>query len=75
MDFRAQSSNKVEVRHEVIEMIERLLNNWVLASLFIIGLGLYTASVVIREHVAIKKLGGRAAVVKGKLPFGMTSLL
>lgn len=51
-------------------MIEQLLDMWVLASLLLFGVVVYTTFVVIREHVAIKKLGGRASVVKGKLPFG-----
>lgn len=56
-------------------MIEQLLDKWILASLSILGLGAYTTFVVIREHVAIKKFGGRASVVKGRLPFGMISRL
>lgn len=56
-------------------MIEKLLDKWVLATLFIFGLVVYTTFVVIREDVAIKKFGGRASVFKGKLPFGKAPCL
>lgn len=56
-------------------MVEQLLDKWVLIGLLIIGLGVYTTFVVTREHVAIKKLGGRASVFRGKLPFGKASRL
>ena len=56
-------------------MIEKLLDKWVLATLLIFGLVVYTTFVVVREHVAINKFGGRASVFKGKLPFGKTPYL
>lgn len=56
-------------------MIEQILNKWVLAGLLIAAFGVYIAVIIIREDRAIKKLGGRTAVVWGKLPFGKTSPL
>jgi hypothetical protein len=54
-------------------MIEQFLDKWVWAGLLIIGFGVYTSVIIIREDRAIKKLGGRASVIRGKLPFGKTS--
>ncbi len=52
------------------DMIAQLLDKWVLAGLFILGVVVYYGLVTIREEMRIKKLGGRGVVVRGWLPFG-----
>jgi hypothetical protein len=54
-------------------MIAQLLDKWVLAGLFILGMVVYYGLVTIREEMRIKKLGGRGVVVRGWLPFGKAS--
>lgn len=56
-------------------MIEHFPDKTLLAALLFAALAAYILLAVVKEHLQINRLGGRAPVIRGKLPFGRVNLL
>lgn len=54
-------------------MLDQLFNKWVIGCLLSTVYIVYTAFSFYRNHVIIKRLGGRAPKVRGFLPWGESS--